>query len=319
MDDSSFSDEIVYHYTSPAGLLGIVDSPMDRIGGVPDWMLNRGQLVVLHASDVRYMNDSRELRVAGDLVAERLKERIDELDPTVEPEARAAVEAAVAAIDSQDMPFGGSHRVFAVCFCSDGDLLSQWRGYAGSQGGYAIGFRRKVLQITNIGKVGEWSSFSALARPAATLMKVEYERHGELTDSFVGSIISQAKSRVGVAYAFPPLWGQMSRFAKYKDPSFREEQEWRLVFESAPTREPSIPVLFRSRADGIVPYIPIVVGTPPTYAPNPHNLNFDEVIADLVVGPGPDMKLRVDAAKALLYRTGHNPDVVRESAVPFKG
>ena len=30
-------------------------------------------------------------------------------------------------------------RLFVTCFCSNGDLLSQWRAYAGS-GGYAVGF-----------------------------------------------------------------------------------------------------------------------------------------------------------------------------------
>jgi hypothetical protein len=36
--------------------------------------------------------------------------------------------------------------VLAACFCTNGDLLSQWRGYAGGVGGYAIGFPTDVLK-----------------------------------------------------------------------------------------------------------------------------------------------------------------------------
>ena len=35
--------------------------------------------------------------------------------------------------------------IFAVCFCENGDLLSQWRGYAGGKYGYSIGFDSDAL------------------------------------------------------------------------------------------------------------------------------------------------------------------------------
>jgi hypothetical protein len=35
--------------------------------------------------------------------------------------------------------------VYITCFCEDGDLLSQWRGYA-DPGGYAIGFDAAELE-----------------------------------------------------------------------------------------------------------------------------------------------------------------------------
>lgn len=34
---------------------------------------------------------------------------------------------------------------YAVCFCDNGDPLSQWRGY-GVDGGYALGFDRERLR-----------------------------------------------------------------------------------------------------------------------------------------------------------------------------
>jgi hypothetical protein len=35
--------------------------------------------------------------------------------------------------------------VYAACFCTDGDLLSQWRGYTGRGGRYALVFRSEAL------------------------------------------------------------------------------------------------------------------------------------------------------------------------------
>jgi hypothetical protein len=32
-------------------------------------------------------------------------------------------------------------RCLAACFCAKGDLLSQWRGYAGGTGGFALAAR----------------------------------------------------------------------------------------------------------------------------------------------------------------------------------
>jgi hypothetical protein len=38
-----------------------------------------------------------------------------------------------------------SVEAFVSCFCSDGDLLSQWRGYAGNGTGVSIGFKTKGI------------------------------------------------------------------------------------------------------------------------------------------------------------------------------
>jgi hypothetical protein len=38
-----------------------------------------------------------------------------------------------------------SRGFYVVCFCSKGDLLSQWRAYGGGGGGYALGFNAKAL------------------------------------------------------------------------------------------------------------------------------------------------------------------------------
>src|SRR6202040_2422212 len=44
--------------------------------------------------------------------------------------------------------------ICAVCFCSKGDLLSQWRAYSGGGYGYSIGFNPENLKA-----LGEISKF----------------------------------------------------------------------------------------------------------------------------------------------------------------
>ena len=39
-----------------------------------------------------------------------------------------------------------ARRCLGACFCEKGDLLSQWRGYAGGTGGFAIGIDRDGLK-----------------------------------------------------------------------------------------------------------------------------------------------------------------------------
>ena len=43
-------------------------------------------------------------------------------------------------------------RMFIVCFCEDGDLLSQWRGYGADQG-YALGFDTAHIQELTLGEL----------------------------------------------------------------------------------------------------------------------------------------------------------------------
>lgn len=60
---SDIPQETLYHYTSFKGLLGIVDSQ------------------VLWASDVRYMNDSAEMKHSADLIREEVARRMAEGHP----------------------------------------------------------------------------------------------------------------------------------------------------------------------------------------------------------------------------------------------
>jgi hypothetical protein len=99
----------LYHYTTLSGLVGITSSHS------------------LWASDVRYMNDASELTYAAELISEVLTETLSKVENEV---VRAALPPPHPGFAN---PFEYGMRPFAACFCEDGDLLSQWRGYRGTE------------------------------------------------------------------------------------------------------------------------------------------------------------------------------------------
>lgn len=101
--------DILYHYTSADGLVGILRQH------------------VLWASDSRCLNDTLEFRLGLSIALDTLG-RHRGFQPL-----RNWVEGV---IDTWSRDAG----LFVVCFSRDGDLLSQWRAYGRDGQGYCLGF-----------------------------------------------------------------------------------------------------------------------------------------------------------------------------------
>ena len=104
---------ILYHYTTPAGLLGIVEKKE------------------IWASHTQYLNDQREFRHAVGIIEEEIAamKKMHQHDKHQE----LLDEMASVLKDSESMN---------VCVCSlseERDILSQWRAYGGGAG-FSIGF-----------------------------------------------------------------------------------------------------------------------------------------------------------------------------------
>jgi hypothetical protein len=112
--------DILYHYTTISGLIGIVTHRE------------------LWASDCQFLNDGTELSYASDIFfAEVAKLNLPPIDGGGYFLAGPSLK---------------HFRMFITCFCEDSDLLSQWRGYGADQG-YALGFDAKQLQALNFGEL----------------------------------------------------------------------------------------------------------------------------------------------------------------------
>jgi hypothetical protein len=283
--------EVLYHYTNAAGFAGIVE---------------RNEL---WASDAAFLNDSTELVYIGEVLADviiDLRRSYDE-DRVV-----------LGTIDQIEIQFGNTFsqlfETYVICFCQQGDLLSQWRGYPSGGGGYAIGFRS-----------------SALSQMAGMLRRVVYAR--EAQQQFVREAIDPlCEAMAGVPGAdaqrlfdlliteIGALGGMINECGySFKHPGFEQEAEWRIV--TLRIRDPDLipqgssidnsPPSIRPTRNGLLPFIK-------------NKLVLDEKanlpIAEVVVGPSAHPALALKAAIQLLKNAGypHPEGLVRHSAIPLR-
>jgi hypothetical protein len=212
----------LFHYTDAKGLRGIITS---------------GELWATH---VYYLNDAQEFRFARGVIEDVFGEWIDRHSGSV----AARIERLKYAYQAYATVSLSLADPYVVCFCAEGNLLSQWRAYAANGDGFAIHFDPKSLM-------------SGLKRDPdvaanAKLFRVIYDR--EEQRRFVGLAIQQLLSAMDthdpqeVLAALPGVFSEMPFCFKHN--AFSEEQEWRLVF--LPRSERFLDV--RVSAGHFVPY-----------------------------------------------------------------
>ncbi len=196
-------EETLYHYTTLSGLLGIVDS------------------AELRCSDIRYMNDSTELRHTLDLLGEQVTQRI------------------VAGVDKPALLTAFldwlTHRVvsgpmlFCASFRGNGNLLSQWRGYSVHGKGVSLGFTPEHL--LDCARRQHFEVGRCVYTPSQQEKMID-----EIIDA-VEALAADSDQNHETAgqnrrwvRRFQTIEGDLLRIAAVlKHPAFEEEQEWRIV------------------------------------------------------------------------------------------
>ena len=275
--------DLLYHYTDVAGLIGICSSRS------------------LRATNLRFMNDAKELTHARKLMR----------DVLAEAKAQARLPAQLELIDEIERITSGQWvgypDFYAMSFTANGDLLSQWRGYGSSGGGYAIGFEAAGLVPPP----------SPYPQPERFLNRVIYDEatqlqilHGTATKMLAlfatvdptGSDLAEAR-----AHVFSAL-GEVVGFAfSFKDPAWAEEQEWRTVYV-VPDGELE-GVQFRPDGGVAVPYVSLEMGTDP---------DGKLPIREIVQGPTVDTDTAVRSLELLLVSNGYADVGITVSSVPLR-
>lgn len=191
---------MLYHYTDADGLLGIVKTR------------------TLWATDVQFLNDGSELVYAADKISSHARDRAKELErsrPSDHWDSGRAEALYGVADGLDDHADGTAARVYVSCFCTQGDLLSQWRGY-GRAGGFALGF--------------DTADLAPVLRDR--LQQVDYG------DEVIAPLLDDLESvqPVGHPSVSGFYWAQVTVLpwlARVKDPAFAEEDEWRAILVSA--------------------------------------------------------------------------------------
>ena len=274
---------LLYHYTDVAGLIGICASRS------------------LRATNLRFMNDAKELTHAWKLMRGVL----------TEAKERATLSAQLDLIDeierATSTEWAGYPDFYSVSFTANGDLLSQWRGYGSSGGGYAIGFD----------PAGLVQPPSPYPQPERFLHRVIYDQDVQLrflrsaADAMLALFAavdptesSVTKSRARVFSAM----GELVGFAfGFKDPAWAEEQEWRAVHVRPNGELPGVE--FRPDSGVAMPYISLAMGTDP---------EGRLPIRHIVQGPRINSDLAAKSLELLLTANGYSDVDIAVSSVPLR-
>ncbi|WP_396615967.1 DUF2971 domain-containing protein [Lysobacter soli] len=285
LDDffASNVDRTLYHYTGIGALLGIVEHK--RV-----W-----------ASHAYYLNDSREILHACDVLRALVLERAEQCSD-IEREFLEQLHAWLKTFDSN------AYHVYIFSLSEERSLLSQWRSYTPHGKGVSLGFSAATLN-------------SMLREQNFRIAKCRYanHEHRELLEVLLDKLLitfNQGRSTIDVMQNHPSqkyfkfLEDYRNDFLQVlsviKHPSFKEEAEWRVISPYYPNY--TVPeIRYREGASMLLPYIHVDIqrddGGP----------LFDEVL----LGPSRDNELSMSALSNFLRKAGASPQTV-SCGIPFR-
>jgi hypothetical protein len=271
---SDIPKETLYHYTTFAGLVGIVSSQ------------------VLWASDIRYMNDSAELKHSADLIRMEITHRI--------AAGHAKPNLLNQFLEWVTHRITNGHMLFATSFRSNGNLLSQWRGYSKMGKGVSLGFNPNYIlgcareQSFQIGKcIYDLSDQRRLIKQVVDAVEYLAQEHCKNSDT------TEKHSPQTYYDVFEKIESDLLRIAAIlKHPSFQEEEEWRIV-SPALTDYVTSPVLFREGTSMLVPYVEFKLL---------QEKNKPIALEHIFLGPTPNINISMNSLIMFLAKNGVNPE-----------
>ena len=270
-------NDYLYHYTTPVGLIGIVEKR------------------ILWATDVFYLNDSEEFALGIQIARSYLRSKLEEVTNS------DSVIGRIKWLLDQLKKIGPSQKrdVYVSSLSEEDDQLSQWRAYCAG-GGFAIGFK--------YGKIKE------LAVAQRFVLEQCIYEHNEQVTHINEAVDSTIETWLNSGFPWPEPAGEGPRFETHlklvcelsslsprlKNKGFVEEKEYRLISEPS-TSYIEGQVKFRNQRGLVVPY-------------REFKLNDDDLWRQVrvVVGPTP----HPEESKASVYEllrsnTGFAHDVKR--------
>lgn len=267
--------ETLTHYTNLNGLKGIIESRQ------------------IWASNVSFLNDRRELHFG--------------LEATIKVIQQLATKSALSKwskalkVASENLAEGNIPNTYAACFCSKSDVLSQWRGYGGTEQGVAIVFNRTRLA-------------KSIKNPKASLVPIVYgllEAKNQITKDLSDKLqaVQDDIEKTGDLTREQRMEEANSMLSRllpqFKHTGFREEGEWRIVIQQKAIRSG---VCFRVIKNVLVPYLEIDLKDSSGKLP----------ISYLRVGPGADQELSKRSIELYLKKHGYEEVEVRVSNIPYR-
>lgn len=320
----ALSKGLVWHYTSPDGLSGILQND------------------VLWATSAAFMNDAHELTSGARALRKHFEKQRSSLDPAIVDEVEKQI---------NDLSIDASS-AYIVSASEDGDSLTLWRNYGKHSVSYAIGLDPSLpllpLQTTDEEEHpnppkgwgptyeevsdGHWAAIDEPDRPVAAHLgengkpwiPVVYDREGrrKIVEENFQDIINSIKSRMPNKLIVRFNW--LGDLLLIKARGFQDEREVRINYTLI---APDWKFLhFRNTTWGATPYIRLTAapdgydaqevywGSGKEYAKEAATLP----IVHIRIGPTPYRKAAKKALRQLLDLQGYSHVKISASKIPYR-
>ena len=286
--DSSF---ILNHYTSSKGLRGILKSRS------------------IWCSHISSFNDPAEFKYGKSLVVNELQSA---LEYSHVHEIKLFLQKLIKDIETFELIYD----VYIACFCESDNLLSQWRGYGASGGGYNIGIS---LFDNDIKFHHDYENINDIEQESHVILrKIIYNEKEqiELIRKIVTVLIKSAskglaefKNRDNLPEAWPNMASMQSVnilydiFLSLKNPAFEEEAEWRLIKTIKKGYKPQL-VNFREPFGKLISYLN-------TYIFTRENDNLQFPLRKIRFGPMLDKITTQHTLELLVENSASSADIIK--------
>lgn len=222
----------VGHYTSQAGILGIINTQLIR------------------ASNIKFLNDEQEFLHALDLIKQIIPtSKIKNDNPEFEVHSKyiTAIEKKLESLDQFT-----SESIYTFSVSKEIDLLSQWRGYCPQNNGYCLvmDIDKVFIDIKNQHKNSHLVEciydLEEKNKSLKSLLNKYWEKYKNKSDE---------KEKAGVINELSEDLALLA--SHFKHPSFSEEKEWRIVIILDKTTDDNIK--FREGISSFIPFIELKI------------------------------------------------------------
>lgn len=290
VDKYYHTPRLLYHYTDVNGLVGIIETKN------------------IWATDCRFFNDTSEIdygiQLVREVITDEMRQENSEQDLEFLERSRNLEEVLFQLFD-----------IYIVCFCEDGDILSQWRGYGDLGDGYSIGVESEKIKCDKyrVGRViySREEQESIIKGILSEHLRLLKDYYGEHEKAVVDLVITD------LSINFSVLVAQV--ISLFKHPAFCEEKEWRLVYflkkfdalrNGAVITNYLDTVRFRSKNEYLVPYIEIGLCKDDKCNAAP--------IKEITCGPSKQPILKKIALEQFMKKNKYSDVIIINSDIPYR-
>lgn len=289
-DEPDLYEGLLYHYTTPAGLLGILENQN------------------IWATDAAFLNDLYEIQYGHNITKEVLDSYLKNKDTYTRNFAKQT-------LYYFNLMNSKEEEIYITSFCETSDLLSQWKGYTNFGEGYAIGLDlNEIIQSKNNANFGH-ISIKKVIYDKKTQIKLVRSKIKFMIKESIKLIKKQKSNQENIikASAKSLSYYLNAQSKRFKSSSFSEENEWRAIYvNSTLSKSKRINNKFRMVDSIITPYIEI------NFHRRTKNNDYYLPINKIVVGPKIDFKKAIKSISLAYQNLEIEIPLIKESAISLQ-